>query len=305
MIGKTSRGGGARGLLDYLFGPGEHHQPGRARLVGGTMGGWDARSLAREFGEVRQLRPDIKKPVKHISFSVEPSRRLTDEQWLEVARREAKQRGWDTWCLIRHDDEPHDHVHLVALRITSTGLVRREQGFDVRETEALCREMEREFGLCRLESPKRTAAGKKVPVSKDQVKDPVWRERRMMERKGERSIRVEMQLAVTAALDERPIGLDQFRDALARRGVTLDATTRGGKVTGLTYVVGSERMKGSDLGRAYSAKQVTEQLQQHQEATNAQTQPLSRGPRPGGQPCQNTHPLRRSQPYSHPRDWRR
>ena len=59
MIANMTRGGGARGVLNYVFGPGRLGVAGRAELVGGTMAGWDARSLAREFGVLRTLRPDI------------------------------------------------------------------------------------------------------------------------------------------------------------------------------------------------------------------------------------------------------
>ena len=118
MIGKTTRGGGGRGLLDYVFGPGEHGIKDRAKLIGGSMAGWDPRSLAKEFGELRAMRPDIKNPFKHISFSLPPGEHLTDEQWLEVGKAKAAQEGWTTWCLVRHTDEPQDHTHFVGSRIT-------------------------------------------------------------------------------------------------------------------------------------------------------------------------------------------
>lgn len=63
-----------------------------------------------------------------------------------------------------------------------------------------------------------------------------------------------------AALEERPTSLDQFREALERHGIVIEANVRGGKVTGRTYAVGLEKMKGSDLGRAFTTKRITEQL---------------------------------------------
>jgi len=74
MKAKVSRGAGFRGLLDYIYGPGEDNHPGRAVPVSGAGNvlGTDPRDLARQFAVSRQLRPDIKKPVWHCSLSLPP-----------------------------------------------------------------------------------------------------------------------------------------------------------------------------------------------------------------------------------------
>lgn len=281
MIGKTSRGAGFRGVLNYVFGPGKHDKSDRAVLLGGSMAGWEPRGLAREFGELRALRTDCKNPVKHLSFSVPAGEHLTDDQWLQVAAGKATQEGWDTWCLVRHDDEPHDHVHMVASRITQDGQLIREEGFDVQKTEQICREFEIRFGLEQVQSPKRSAAGKKIPTERDHVKGPTTNERRTMERTQERSIRVNLQVEIQVVMASTPASWDEFREALGERGILLHATQKGGKITGLTYEMNGERMKGSDLGKSFAAKQITEQLEQNQEVVHAAARTLVgvRGPR--------------------------
>ena len=58
MIANMTRGGGARGVLNYVFGPGRLGVTGRAELVGGTMAGWDARVLVASVRDLgRRWRP--------------------------------------------------------------------------------------------------------------------------------------------------------------------------------------------------------------------------------------------------------
>ena len=63
MKGKIVRGSGFGGVLRYVL-----DEDKEASILGGNMLGRDAKSLAREFGPVRQLRPDCKRPVLHISL---------------------------------------------------------------------------------------------------------------------------------------------------------------------------------------------------------------------------------------------
>ena len=70
MIAKITRGGGFRGaaryVLDERHGLDPEHQP---EIIGGNMAGRTSAELTREFGAVRQQRPDIRKPVEHVAVS--------------------------------------------------------------------------------------------------------------------------------------------------------------------------------------------------------------------------------------------
>ena len=81
MIGNAIKGAGFRGVLDYCG-----RKPG-ARLLGGNLLGHTPRALAREFGEVRRLRPGLSKPVLHLPVRSAPGETLTDEQWRTIAAR--------------------------------------------------------------------------------------------------------------------------------------------------------------------------------------------------------------------------
>ena len=270
MIANQTRGGGFRGALEYVFGPGHNDAPDRAVLLGGSMAGWDPRSLAREFGELRSLRPDCMNPVKHLSFRLPDHEHLTVEQWLEVGAAKAAQEGWDTWCLVRHNDEPGDHVHMLASRITQDARVIREDAFDVKGTEQLCREFELKFGLQQLQSPERSLTGKKIRTERDRVKAPTHAERDMMARTHERSDKVDYQVEILAALETRPTTWEEFREALEARGIGLRTTVKKGEVTGVSFdASGATPMKGSALGMDFGGAALNSQISENQEEAHA------------------------------------
>lgn len=86
MIAKITRGAGFRGTLSYTLAP--EHKP---EIVGGNMSGQDVPSLAREFAAVRQLRPDVEKPVVHVSLSFDPGRVIDRETDM------CNGRSWRAW----------------------------------------------------------------------------------------------------------------------------------------------------------------------------------------------------------------
>lgn len=124
-LAKVTRGGGFRGTLEYLHGEGHHEHVGRARTIGGNMGGTTPRALAAEFGIARQMRPAVKKPVLHISLALPPDEHLTDERWCTVAHDFLQKMEVDTnihqWHMVRHSETEHDHMHLVINRIGLDG----------------------------------------------------------------------------------------------------------------------------------------------------------------------------------------
>ncbi len=117
-----------RGALNYVFDVGkEATHTKNAERVGGNMSGNDPRELSREFSAVRQLRPDIGKPVWHCSLSLPPCERLSAEKWEAVAADFMQHMGFDQnntpWVAVRHQDTDKDHIHIVASRVGLDGKV--------------------------------------------------------------------------------------------------------------------------------------------------------------------------------------
>ena len=114
MIAKIARGGSFRGAaryaLDERHGLPRAHQP---EIIAGNMAGRTSTELMREFEAVRQQRPDIRKPVEHVSLSfARADRPLSNEEMARLADEYLKRRG--------HDPDRVQYVEAwIALRKTA------------------------------------------------------------------------------------------------------------------------------------------------------------------------------------------
>lgn len=273
MKPRVNRGNGFRGLLNYCFGPGERNHPDRGTLIGGNLSGTDPRSLAAEFAHSRRLRPDCKRPVWHCSLSLPAGEDLSDERFEEVARAHLENMGMDPdkhqWCLVRHVDTPHSHVHLIASRISLDGKLWHGQHEALRAIES-CQELEKRFGLTLtpgLDSGKEGARINRKDIAGAQAR-------------GVEAHRIP-KVQIAAALDEalqRSTSLDQFKDEAERLGVEVRYVSNSGGIYGVSYRLTNENQKkwfkGSQIGKAYSLNSITRRL-----AGELDTPTNRRGPR--------------------------
>ena len=206
------------------------------------MAGDTPRALAREFGQIRALRPKRAKVVCHASLSIAPGERLTDDQWRTVAKRYLEDMGFkeSQYVITKHTDTEHPHIHIVVNRVTIRGEVVSDS-YDYKRQEAIMRHMEVEYGLTRI-TPSRDVPRKSV--SKGEVEHVL--------RTGEASVRMRLQQAVDAALKERT-ELRTFVDYLANIGIETKLNQAStGIVSGISFSLDGVAMKGSDLGKAYT-----------------------------------------------------
>lgn len=242
MIGNITSGTGARGALNYITGEGK-----QAEYIGGTMAGETARELAAEFKATRQMKPDAVNPVKHYSLSLPPGERLSSEKWQEIANSYMKGMGYEKaqWVAFRHSDKDHDHIHMVASRIRLDGSLVHE-GRDRYKSQDVLRELEREHGLTIQ------------PSSKDrefQSKQATQGEAKFESRTGrdDASTRKELQGIVSEAMKDNPT-MTEFVNRLESRSVRVKANLQStGRISGLTYQINDRVMKGSDLGKSFTA----------------------------------------------------
>lgn len=237
MKAKVSRGCGFRGLLAYV----EKHD---AEQIAGNMAGGNARELSAEFGAVRALRPDILRPVWHVSLSLPEGERLNDAKWAEVARAFMMRMALDAhpWTAYRHTDNGYDHIHIVASRIDGAGQVwfgRHEARHAIEATQAI----EREYGLQRTQG---LAASPRIrQLDKAEIE--------MALREGHQPPRLALQIAIMAAMAERPT-LNQFIDRLEESGVQvrLNMSSASGRISGISFEIDGVAFKGSQLGKQFS-----------------------------------------------------
>jgi hypothetical protein len=155
VIAKIARKGmGFRGAANYLLRAGEPLERRDARIIGGNMAGKTPRELAAEFGGFRKLRPNLSRPVFHVSLSNPPTdRALSDAEWNEIAVRVLDGLGYGQapFVAIRHEDTAHQHIHILASRIDATGKT-VDDTHDYRRAKTILSGIERDYGLTPISS---------------------------------------------------------------------------------------------------------------------------------------------------------
>lgn len=236
MIGKQRKGSGFRGVLNYVLDPHKGH------LIGGTMEGQTPRELAREFAQIRQLNPNLKKPVYHVSLSLSPGEHLNDAEWNSIADRYMAEMGFarSPYVAVRHTDRDHDHIHIVASRIGLDGKTVSDSR-DYERSEKTIRGIEADFGLQRV-APCREAERRALTSGEL---------RRALET-GKPSVKMKLQRIIDDEA-KHSLTMGDFVENLERRGVhVIPNMTGNGRITGMSYQLNGETMKGSDLGKAYT-----------------------------------------------------
>jgi hypothetical protein len=246
MIQKISPAGqGFRGVVNYALGPKKSPE-----IVASSMAGQDPRSLAREFGFAREANEAVTKPVFHASLSADPTDQVTPGQWWSIAETYMEKMGYgeSLWVAVRHRDTEHDHIHLIASRISHDGS--RVKDFqDRKRGEAIVRDLEREHGLHQV-APSRKA--ERTAITRDELA--------AFERTGEVSVKTRLQEHLAIAARDQPT-MGEFAERLAAQGVALRVQVAStGRVSGISFQLDEVAFKGSDLGRAYSWKGLQEKL---------------------------------------------
>ena len=246
MVPKISRGQGFRGALNYILDEGRKATgEKKPELVAGNLDGRDARTLAAELATIRQLRPDVTRPVWHCSLSLPEGERLTPAQWQAVVGDYLQEMGFSDKTLfvaVRHQDTAHDHVHLVASRINLDGQVWHGK-WEARRAIEACKRLERRQGLTITPGLGEARAERKAMTSA---------ETRRAERTGTDAPRVRLRGLIDAALHDRP-DLETFAARLTAQGVEVRANVaRTGRMNGFSFAVEGVAFKGSDLGKSYT-----------------------------------------------------
>jgi len=238
MIAKLTKGRGFRGALEYDL------SEEKGRILDTNMAGRNPKELAAEFGTIRQLRPTLGKAVLHVALAAAPGDRLTDGQWVSIGQRYLQGMGFteNQYVITRHTDTDNEHIHILANRITYSGEVVSDSQ-DYRRQESLMREIERDYGLQAVE-PSRVA--KRRAPTKGEIEQGI--------RTGQPSTRQQLQQLCDAAAKDCHSYTD-YQARLETVGVSLIPVVQlgGAKMSGISYRLDGVTMKGSDLGKGYTA----------------------------------------------------
>jgi len=277
MIAKITRGGSARGLAEYLHGPGradEHtwrNEKGvtfaGGKVIAGTVPLADpakGKGWAKDFQVAHSLRPGVTKNVWHCSLRAAPTdRRLSDAEWTQIGHRMAAGMGYaeHPWVLVRHAD---DHVHIAVSRVSHEGAVWKGS-HDRYAVRPVMREVEARHGLVQVPDVQQ-APGPQTRLTQG--------EHRRAQRTSEVPGRAELAITVRAARDlAAGTGRVGFETELDRAGVSWRVNVAStGRVSGYSFATGEMDTAGVPV--AFTASQLDQGL------SWAKLGPVLDGPRP-------------------------
>jgi len=213
-----------------------------------------AAHMAADFDMVGAMRPGLGKAVLHVAlaFPVEEKEKVTNEVMGRIAHDYLKGMKIDPqntqWAVVRHQDKTHPHMHLVVNRVDLDGQTVSDQFVRSRSVD-VCKGIEQEYGLIVADQVGRKQALEIGPTPA-QVKATTPKEEQSAEWSRARQD-IGRALGYTAS---QARSFDELREALRPRGIELELTRRkDGSPAGVVFAQGGHRVKGSQVGREYSA----------------------------------------------------
>lgn len=111
----------------------------------------------QSFQPYLDANPNISKPVVHISINPAPEDKLTDEQYILLAKEylEKMEYGDQPYLIYKHQDIDRHHIHIVTVRIKEDGKTVRDNMERIRN-KMVCRELEEKYHLALTTNRKQT-----------------------------------------------------------------------------------------------------------------------------------------------------
>lgn len=254
MIAKIVQGRGFKGAVNYVL----DKKDARLLFAEGVRLK-DKASVIQSFIAQSKLKPNISKPVAHISldFSAQDKGRLTDKFMVGVAHEYLDKMGYTNtqYIIARHHDTDHPHIHLVINRIDNNGSRISDQNEKLRNTK-ICMELTKKYGLY-------IAPGKEN-VKEHRLKEPD---------KTKYEIYRVLQVVIPKCRNWKEL------DAKLRKsGVTIELRKNGStdKIQGVRFGKNGYEFNGSKIDRAFSYSKINYQLQQNDRSMRIQREPVLR-----------------------------
>lgn len=251
MIGKTTIGRSFAGCVSYQFNKLDLNK-GELLLSRGVRN-YSAEAMTNDFEQQRRLNPSLGRAVWHtsISFPPEEKEQLTNDKMAAIALDYLEGMGLaqGQYAVIRHDDRPHPHFHIVANRVADNGKTVSD-GLNYARSEKLLRKLEKKYGLAPVVSQDKRVSVKNVPAHD----------------------RARIQLReVIQACARTARSLVEFTRAVEGQGITVQLhQNAAGAATGISFEQNGQRFKGSQLARSLSLGGISKLLEHNQAQISAQ-----------------------------------
>lgn len=255
MIGKVKVNQSFGAMCRYVL---QEQAPGKGAEVLAAHGVRtdSAEHMAADFDTVRAMRPTLGKAVLHVAlaFPVEEKEKVTNEVMGRIAQDYLKGLKIDPentqWAVVRHydKDKTHPHMHLVVNRVDLNGQTVSDQFIRSRSVD-VCKGIEQEYGLIMADQVGRKQALEIGPTPA-QAKATTPKEAQSAEWSRARQD-IGRALSYTAG---QARSFDELCEALRPRGIEVELTRRkDGSPAGVVFAQDGHRVKGSQVGREYSA----------------------------------------------------
>lgn len=238
-------------------------------IVGGTVASRNVKQVIDELMIPCSIRPSVKKPISVYSLSLSPEDgTISSGKWRHIVQDFMKAMGFpdDTiYIAMRHHDKPHEHVHIIANRISLSGKLYYGRN-EVKKAIRITRELEKRYHLKEVKS---TGKGKSDNfVTQGEYAGMRYR--------GKIPVRVEMRQAIQGILKaaNKAINIKEFELELRDKGISfIPSKTESGKIFGCSFECKGVRIKGSDLGRSYSWNSLVKALDLNEDIEKNNTVP--------------------------------
>nr|WP_320118478.1 relaxase/mobilization nuclease domain-containing protein [uncultured Marinifilum sp.] len=249
MIAKIIQGRGFKGAVNYVL------DKEKARLLHGNgVLLKNKTSIIQNFITQSKMKPNISKPVAHISlnFSVQDMNRLTDELMLKIAQEYLRKMKYENtqYIIVRHFDTEHPHLHLIINRIDNKGKRITDKKEKLRSTN-ICMELTKKNDLY-------IASGKEN-VKEHRLKEP-------------NKTKYEIFQALQDAVPKSSNWLE-LESELWKSRIDTDLIKNGStnKIQGVRFGKNGYEFNGSKIDRAFSYSKINFRLQQNEWSINQQT----------------------------------
>ena len=198
---------------------------------------------AKSFELQASMKPNVKKPVWHISlnFSQHDTDKLTNEKMVEIAQEYLQKMNIRNtqYLIVRHHDRLHPHIHLCINRIDNDGKLISDKNEKFRST-AVCKELTQKNGLY-------FATGK----------ENVCRERLI----GYDKTKYEIYDALQHAIPKSKTW-SELEKQLKKNGITFQFKTSGktDKIQGIIFEKDGIKINGSKVDRECSFSKIDRQI---------------------------------------------
>lgn len=239
-----------------------------ADVVGGTVSSRNVKQVIDELMIPCSIRPSVKKPISVYSLSLHPDDgTISREKWRHIVQDFMKAMGFpdDTiYIAMRHHDKPHEHVHVIANRISLSGKLYYGRN-EVKKAIRITRELEKRYHLKEVKSTGKEKSDNFMTQG----------EYAGMRYRGKIPARVQIRQAIQGILkaSNGVINIKEFEHKLRDKGVSfIPSTTESGRIFGCSFEYDGVHIKGSDLGKSYSWNNLVKQLELTRDTEKATTE---------------------------------